>query len=56
MTDDKDQRCLRSILKIFFQPTTLEPDYKYSPSGKADNLNILAYQKRELIFKLLPVE
>ena len=37
MTDDKDQRCLRSILKIFFQPDTLAPDYKYSPSGKGHN-------------------
>ena len=34
MTDAWDQRCLRSILKIFFHPDTVEEEYKYSPSGK----------------------
>ncbi|GFR70594.1 dynein heavy chain 6, axonemal-like [Elysia marginata] len=33
VTDAQDQRCLRTILKTFFEPKTLEPDYKYSPSG-----------------------
>ncbi|KAK7497834.1 hypothetical protein BaRGS_00010968 [Batillaria attramentaria] len=33
VTDFLDQRCLRTILKTFFNPQTLEPDYKYSPSG-----------------------
>ena len=33
MTDAWDQRCLRAILKTFFSPKTLEPSYKYSPSG-----------------------
>ena len=33
MTDAWDQRCLRAILKTFFSPETLEPGYKYSPSG-----------------------
>jgi len=33
VTDSKDQRCLRTILKIFFEERTLAPDYKYSQSG-----------------------
>lgn len=33
MTDAWDQRCLRTILKSFFSPKTLEDDYKYSPSA-----------------------
>lgn len=33
VTDFWDQRCLRTILKRFFSPETLEPEYKYSPSG-----------------------
>ena len=33
MTDSWDQRCLRTILKRFFAPHTLEEDYKYSNSG-----------------------
>lgn len=34
VTDAWDQRCLRSILRRFFSPETLEEDYKYSESGK----------------------
>ncbi|XP_059155726.1 dynein axonemal heavy chain 6-like isoform X2 [Physella acuta] len=33
VTDAQDQRCLRTILKTFFQPLTIESSYKYSPSG-----------------------
>lgn len=33
VTDMWDQRCLTTILKLFFSPPTLEPDYKYSQSG-----------------------
>ncbi|XP_067440238.1 dynein axonemal heavy chain 6 [Thunnus thynnus] len=33
VTDAWDQRCLRTILKGFFSPQTLEPDYTYSCSG-----------------------
>lgn len=33
VTDNWDQRCLRTILKTFFHPSTLAEDYKYSPSG-----------------------
>ncbi|XP_060586003.1 dynein axonemal heavy chain 6-like [Ruditapes philippinarum] len=33
VTDYQDQRCLGTILKIFFSPNTLAPDYKYSVSG-----------------------
>ena len=33
VTDAWDQRCLRTILKRFFSPQTLDPGYKYSPSG-----------------------
>ena len=33
MTDAWDQRCLRTILKTFFSPHTLDEGYKYSPSG-----------------------
>ncbi|CAI8029533.1 Dynein heavy chain 6, axonemal [Geodia barretti] len=33
VTDAWDQRCLRTILKRFFSPNTLEEDYKYSYSG-----------------------
>ena len=33
VTDFWDQRCLRTILRRFFSPETLTPNYKYSPSG-----------------------
>ena len=33
VTDMWDQRCLRTVLKRFFSPETLEPEYKYSTSG-----------------------
>ncbi|XP_022090689.1 dynein heavy chain 6, axonemal-like isoform X2 [Acanthaster planci] len=33
VTDAWDQRCLRTILRRFFSPETLAPDYKYSESG-----------------------
>uniref|UniRef100_A0A8C0KKM0 Dynein axonemal heavy chain 6 n=1 Tax=Canis lupus dingo TaxID=286419 RepID=A0A8C0KKM0_CANLU len=33
VTDTWDQRCLRTVLKRFFSPETLEEDYKYSESG-----------------------
>ncbi|KAK1792527.1 hypothetical protein P4O66_012465 [Electrophorus voltai] len=33
VTDAWDQRCLRTILKSFFSPTTLEEGYRYSASG-----------------------
>ncbi|XP_078448652.1 dynein axonemal heavy chain 6 [Lampetra planeri] len=33
VTDSWDQRCLRTILKRFFSPKTLEPGYLYSTSG-----------------------
>uniref|UniRef100_A0A6Q2Z4C9 Dynein, axonemal, heavy chain 6 n=1 Tax=Esox lucius TaxID=8010 RepID=A0A6Q2Z4C9_ESOLU len=33
VTDAWDQRCLRTILKGFFSPVTLEPGYAFSPSG-----------------------
>ncbi|XP_007947093.1 dynein axonemal heavy chain 6 [Orycteropus afer afer] len=33
VTDTWDQRCLRTVLKKFFSPETLEADYKYSESG-----------------------
>ncbi|XP_071446254.1 dynein axonemal heavy chain 6 [Hetaerina americana] len=33
VTDNWDQRCLKTVLKIFFSPETLEKDYKYSSSG-----------------------
>ena len=33
VTDAWDQRCLRTILKTFFHPKTLEEDYSFSPSG-----------------------
>lgn len=33
MTDAWDQRCLRTVLKSFFSPKTLEPNYTFSPSG-----------------------
>ncbi|XP_066123630.1 dynein axonemal heavy chain 6 [Saccopteryx bilineata] len=44
VTDTWDQRCLRTVLKRFFSPETLEEDYKYSESGiyfapLADSLN-----------------
>ena len=34
VTDAIDQRCLRTVLRCFFQPSTLDPDYKYSQSGR----------------------
>uniref|UniRef100_A0A8C2LDF4 Dynein, axonemal, heavy chain 6 n=1 Tax=Cricetulus griseus TaxID=10029 RepID=A0A8C2LDF4_CRIGR len=33
VTDTWDQRCLRTVLKRFFSPETLEANYKYSESG-----------------------
>ncbi|XP_036729228.1 dynein heavy chain 6, axonemal [Balaenoptera musculus] len=33
VTDTWDQRCLRTVLKRFFSPETLQEDYKYSESG-----------------------
>ncbi|XP_015279206.1 PREDICTED: dynein heavy chain 6, axonemal [Gekko japonicus] len=33
VTDAWDQRCLRTILRRFFSPETLEEEYKYSESG-----------------------
>uniref|UniRef100_A0A5F8HIF6 Dynein axonemal heavy chain 6 n=1 Tax=Monodelphis domestica TaxID=13616 RepID=A0A5F8HIF6_MONDO len=33
VTDTWDQRCLRTVLKRFFSPETLEEGYKYSDSG-----------------------
>jgi len=33
VTDDKDRRCLVTILKRFFAPSTLEPNCKLSPDG-----------------------
>ncbi|XP_045894232.1 dynein axonemal heavy chain 6-like [Micropterus dolomieu] len=33
VTDAWDQRCLRTVLKGFFSPQTLDPSYTYSPSG-----------------------
>ncbi|KAF6103026.1 dynein axonemal heavy chain 6 [Phyllostomus discolor] len=33
VTDNWDQRCLRTVLKRFFSPETLEENYKYSESG-----------------------
>lgn len=34
VTDMWDQRCLTTILKIFFSPQTLEDGYVYSESGR----------------------
>ena len=33
VTDAWDQRCLRTVLKGFFAPVTLEPGHMYSSSG-----------------------
>ncbi|XP_060075174.1 dynein axonemal heavy chain 6-like [Ylistrum balloti] len=33
VTDVHDKRCLGTVLKTFFYPETLAPDYLYSPSG-----------------------
>ncbi|XP_072807658.1 dynein axonemal heavy chain 6 isoform X2 [Vicugna pacos] len=33
VTDTWDQRCLRTVLKRFFSPETLQENYKYSESG-----------------------
>ncbi len=33
VTDFFDQRCLRTVLKKFFSPETLDDDYKFSESG-----------------------
>lgn len=40
VTDAIDQRCLETILKTFFYPNTLEPNYKYSPSGMLNNFRM----------------
>jgi dynein heavy chain len=34
VTDIWDQRCLRTVLRRFFNPNCLEGEYKYSASGK----------------------
>ena len=44
VTDAIDQRCLRTILRCFFQPSTLDSEYKYSQSGESassSNLKVL---------------
>ncbi|XP_046331899.2 dynein axonemal heavy chain 6-like [Haliotis rufescens] len=33
VTDFLDQRCLRTILQMFFRPESIQKDYKYSESG-----------------------
>ena len=33
MTDDKDRRCLVSILQTYFRPKVLAEDYNITPSG-----------------------
>lgn len=33
VTDEWDQRCLKTILTRFFRPETLDDGYVYSPSG-----------------------
>lgn len=33
MTDFWDQRCLRTVLRRFFRPNTLEKGYHFSESG-----------------------
>ena len=33
VTDEWDQRCLRTILRCFFRPDTLNKDFTFSPSG-----------------------
>uniref|UniRef100_A0A1X7UKU1 AAA+ ATPase domain-containing protein n=2 Tax=Amphimedon queenslandica TaxID=400682 RepID=A0A1X7UKU1_AMPQE len=45
VTDAWDQRCLRTVLKRFFSPKTLEGQYKYSMSGnyyspEADSIKV----------------
>uniref|UniRef100_A0A7N8YMF0 Dynein, axonemal, heavy chain 6 n=1 Tax=Mastacembelus armatus TaxID=205130 RepID=A0A7N8YMF0_9TELE len=37
VTDAWDQRCLRTILKGFFSPKTLEPGYTFSSSGSGQS-------------------
>ena len=49
MTDPWDQRCLRTVLKRFFSPVILEPDYKYSSSGAVDIL----YEKSNMPFSYM---
>ena len=49
MTDPWDQRCLRTVLKRFFSPVILEPDYKYSSSGAVDIL----YEKSNTPFSYM---
>lgn len=34
MTDEWDQRCLRTVLTRFFAPVSLDEDFKFSTSGK----------------------
>jgi dynein heavy chain len=34
VTDDKDRRCLNNILTDFYTAEILDPEYKFSPSGK----------------------
>ena len=53
MTDAWDQRCLRTILKSFFYPATLEKGYKYSPSGqpakKGEGIRMYMYVQYEYV-------
>ena len=42
MTDFWDQRCLRTILRTFFDPKTLDPDYKFSESGMPNVMPVIS--------------
>ncbi|XP_054276499.1 dynein axonemal heavy chain 6-like [Macrosteles quadrilineatus] len=57
VTDEWDQRTLKTILKGFFSPETLEEGYKYSESGTyySPNVTLLA-EFREFIDRLPLIE
>ena len=50
VTDNWDQRCLRTILKRFFSPETLEPGYKYSGKNSFIIINKIHFPIRADLF------
>lgn len=55
VTDAWDQRCLRTILKGFFSPNTLEPDYTYSSSGVLYLRSSSLYSFQTVVFQMYSI-
>uniref|UniRef100_F7E4I9 Dynein axonemal heavy chain 6 n=1 Tax=Ornithorhynchus anatinus TaxID=9258 RepID=F7E4I9_ORNAN len=54
VTDTWDQRCLRTVLKKFFSPETLEDGYKYSESGNLEFHKEQCQRRAQSVHPVLP--